>query len=95
MVSMWQRTREWALRLVGSVRHGRSDADLAAELQSHLDLAAEATRASAPPHDTEAALRRTRLRISAPFRLARGRTPPPHGGLPRSGPSHRVRCSAG
>lgn len=62
MVSMWQRTREWALRFVGSVRHGRSDADLAAELQSHLDLAAEATRASAPPYDTEGALRRTRLR---------------------------------
>ncbi|MGQ0736244.1 MAG: hypothetical protein ACT4QD_21645, partial [Acidobacteriota bacterium] len=54
-VSIWQRAREWILRLAGSVRPGRTDADLAAELQSHLDLAADAARASAAPPGADAA----------------------------------------
>jgi putative ABC transport system permease protein len=35
------RLREWIDRLLGTLRRGRSDADLEAELRSHLELAAE------------------------------------------------------
>ena len=40
--------REWLDRLLGTLRRRRSDADLEAELRSHLELAAEVERGDAP-----------------------------------------------
>ena len=52
--------RELLQRLAGTLRRGRSDADLQEELRLHMELAAEAAhRGGEPPHD---ALRTARLR---------------------------------
>jgi hypothetical protein len=48
--------REWLLRLAGSVRRRRTDADLQDELRAHLDLAADdARRRHGPDSDAERA----------------------------------------
>ena len=45
--------REWMLRLLGTLRLGRSDADLWQELQLHMALAAEeAERRGQAPQET-------------------------------------------
>ena len=42
MLPLMSRLREWAVRLAGSFRRGRSDEDIRAELQSHLEMAEDA-----------------------------------------------------
>src|SRR5262249_47385874 len=46
--------REWIRRLWGTLRTSRADADLEAELRSHLELAAEAERARVDRPDAAA-----------------------------------------
>ena len=52
--------REWLARVRGTFGRGRSDADVARELQSHLDLAADETQSRAGSDET--AHRRSRIR---------------------------------
>ena len=47
--------REWLDRLLGTLRARRADADLEAELQSHLALAADAEARQGGPQPTAAA----------------------------------------
>ncbi len=49
MTSLLRHVREWTLRLLGSLRGGRSDADLAEELRAHEALAADDNQARHPP----------------------------------------------
>src|ERR1700752_711764 len=55
--------REWILRLWGTLRPGRRDADLEEELRLHLEMAAEhERRRSSSPQD---AARTVRLRVGS------------------------------
>ena len=54
------RVREWLHRLMGSMRGGRTDADLRDELQAHLDLAAEDAANRGQPAPAAARLARVR-----------------------------------